>query len=262
MKSSLLTAFLFLFALSALSQEKSIDTLYYSFDGLLKEKEGLIATYKVVEQKDSLYFVTRYHYLTNTVIYNGSYSDKELTLREGHFVYYNDDEIRIKEENYSNNIENGVHLEYFPSGKLYFEENFKEGKFDGQVLAYYESGKLKRSDTFLDGKFVSGKCFSEDSVEIEHFVWFQEPQYTGGRSAMVNYLSKKVKVSNQAQRVVIRFVVTAFGEVEDVSVFESGGKEMDKAALKAVRNMPNWQPAIRDKTPIRYVYRLPISVAQ
>jgi TonB family protein len=56
--------------------------------------------------------------------------------------------------------------------------------------------------------------------------------------------------SGERVSVVVRFVVTEAGEVQDVSVVESGGKAVDEVVVAAVRSW-KFQPARKQGTPVK-----------
>jgi TonB family protein len=58
--------------------------------------------------------------------------------------------------------------------------------------------------------------------------------------------------SGERVSVVVRFLVTEAGEVEDVTVVESGGKAVDEVVVSAVRSW-RYQPARKQGTPVKVV---------
>ena len=121
------------------------------------------------------------------------------------------------------------------------------------------------------------------------------PQFNGGPSAMMQYLSQNVKYPTVAQdnsvqgRVVVSFVVKSDGSVADPQVVyngtkftpvkpaegehkdvkikssvtpeeEAAGKEaLAQEALRVVSSMPAWTPGKKDGKPVNVKYNIPIS---
>ena len=121
------------------------------------------------------------------------------------------------------------------------------------------------------------------------------PQFNGGPSAMMQYLSQSVKYPAAARdnsvqgRVVVSFIVKADGSVADAQVVyngtkftpvkpaegehkdvkikssvtpeeEAAGKEaLAQEALRVVSSMPAWTPGKKDGKPVNVKYNIPIS---
>lgn len=76
----------------------------------------------------------------------------------------------------------------------------------------------------------------------------QMPSYPGGEAQMQRFIQTNLRYPVKAQeakvqgRVVIRFVVTETGEIEDVSIARSLSAECDAEAMRVVKAMPKWSP--------------------
>ena len=86
------------------------------------------------------------------------------------------------------------------------------------------------------------------------------PEYPGGMSAMVEFLSKNVKYPKDAAkqkvegRVLVWFVVETDGSLTDVKVVPS----LDAEAVRVVKTMPKWTPGKHNDQPVRVRFALPI----
>ncbi|MBI1317098.1 TonB family protein [bacterium] len=60
-------------------------------------------------------------------------------------------------------------------------------------------------------------------------------------------------------KVYVDFVVEKDGRITQVKVAKSTHKLLDKEAVRVVRSMPNWEPAINDGRPVRMHFTVPIS---
>lgn len=91
------------------------------------------------------------------------------------------------------------------------------------------------------------------------------PMYPGGSSALFQYLSQNVHypekcVKNGIQgRVVIGIIIGTDGYIKDTWVVNSVDPDLDKEALRVVKNMPKWIPANDNGNPIRIKYTIPIT---
>jgi protein TonB len=105
----------------------------------------------------------------------------------------------------------------------------------------------------------------EEKIEpIETFVE-EEAEYLGGYAAMMKYIQThlvypetEIEMGTQG-RVTLRFVVEKDGQVSNVSVVKGLSPECDKAAVKVVRDMPNWKPGKNGGRAVRQWCTLPIN---
>lgn len=101
------------------------------------------------------------------------------------------------------------------------------------------------------------------------------PSFPGGDSALINYVARHIVYPQEAVaqkiegRVLVHFVVTCSGALEQIEIKNSIHPLLDAEALRVVREMPNWLPGklnngklvhVRMGLPIRFV--LPQSVEE
>ena len=90
------------------------------------------------------------------------------------------------------------------------------------------------------------------------------PQYTGGESAMMKYVSENIKYPEKAKddgiqgRVFISFVVEKDGSVSNVKVVRGIGGGCDEEAARVIAGMPKWQPGMQKGKPVRVNYMMPV----
>ena len=90
------------------------------------------------------------------------------------------------------------------------------------------------------------------------------PEFPGGESAMMAYLSENIVYPASAMmgriegRSIIRFVVTDKGKVEDVEVIRSLHPACDEESIRVVKSMPDWTPGKQDGKPVHVYYTIPI----
>lgn len=90
------------------------------------------------------------------------------------------------------------------------------------------------------------------------------PEYPGGVSAMVEFLSKNVKYPKDAAkqkvegRVLVWFVVETDGSLTDVKVAKKVFPSLDAEAVRMVKTMPKWTPGKHNDQPVRVRFALPI----
>ena len=112
------------------------------------------------------------------------------------------------------------------------------------------------------------KALVTDSVDEE--VIFIEvdpmPEFPGGQKALFDYLSFNTHYPKQAYRkgiqgrVVCQFVVKKDGKISKVKVVRSAGdKSLDREAIRVIRSMPKWKPAMYQGKPVSVKYTVPVT---
>ena len=76
------------------------------------------------------------------------------------------------------------------------------------------------------------------------------PQFPGGDAALINFLNANVKYPPQAAqdkiegKVIVQFMVKKTGKIDDVKVLRSVHKDLDDEAVRVVKMMPDFIPAM------------------
>jgi periplasmic protein TonB len=60
--------------------------------------------------------------------------------------------------------------------------------------------------------------------------------------------------------VVLKLVIDKTGKVADITVMQSVFPSLDSEAMRVVRSLPAWQPALKDGKPVNSYYTLPFTV--
>lgn len=96
------------------------------------------------------------------------------------------------------------------------------------------------------GTDISGE--SEFNEEI--FKDVDKPaEFPGGQPAQMKWLSQKLKYPKAAEmndvqgRVIVKFIVDKDGHVRNPQIVKGVDSDLDREALRIVKNMPDWQPA-------------------
>lgn len=91
------------------------------------------------------------------------------------------------------------------------------------------------------------------------------PQFPGGDSAMVAYITNNVhypqteKEKGIQGKVFVGFIVEKDGSISNVEVKRGIGEGCDAEAVRVVENMPNWIPGKQKGEPVRVSFMLPIN---
>ncbi|MFV0536489.1 MAG: TonB family protein [Dysgonomonas sp.] len=90
------------------------------------------------------------------------------------------------------------------------------------------------------------------------------PSFKGGEVAMRNFIHRNLRYPKEAQknqiegRVVIRFIVSEDGKIEEPEVVSGIDAECDDEALRVINAMPKWNPGVHEGKPVAVYFNLPI----
>ncbi len=91
------------------------------------------------------------------------------------------------------------------------------------------------------------------------------PGFPNGEEAFYKYLTENIRYPEKAKdagiqgRVVIGFVVMDDGSIVNVEVVRGIGGGCDEEAVRVVKAMPKWKPAVYNGKPVNVHYSLPIT---
>jgi len=108
---------------------------------------------------------------------------------------------------------------------------------------------------------VENPIIEDDSI---HFNPESLPRFPGGHSEFLRYLSETLEYPELASKnrisgtVYIRFVLEKNGHVSNIRVERGVAGGCTEEAVRAVENMPAWEPARQWTKPVRYELVLPI----
>lgn len=81
----------------------------------------------------------------------------------------------------------------------------------------------------------------------------------------MNYLTDSLKYPESARkahiqgRVIVQFLVTKTGEITDVEVVRPVEETLNAEALRLIKGMPKWTPAVKDGEKVDVKYTLPVT---
>lgn len=90
----------------------------------------------------------------------------------------------------------------------------------------------------------------------------RQPQFPGGNRAMTDYLEaniKRMKRGSKEARVTVQFVVNTDGSLSKLKVTGSTDSRFNGKALRLVRRMPRWEPAIQNGKSVRVKHSIPVT---
>lgn len=91
------------------------------------------------------------------------------------------------------------------------------------------------------------------------------PSFPGGEQEMFRYIFENINYPPEAKKlgiqgkVVVRFVVTAEGRINDVAVVRGVHPLLDAEAVRVVSMMPDWSPGLMGDTPVNVRFSIPVT---
>lgn len=93
----------------------------------------------------------------------------------------------------------------------------------------------------------------------------QQPEFPGGTQAMYKWLNDHINYPAVAAeegvqgKVIVEFIVSKTGAVENVRVLRGRHPALDKEAVRVVKAMPKWNPGRNNSNPVKVTYTLPVT---
>lgn len=112
-------------------------------------------------------------------------------------------------------------------------------------------------------KLLKGGAIFKDKIHQKQ-TEDRGPLYPGGDAARTEYIIANTPYPEDAKNskiegtVYVQFLIESTGKVTNVKVIKGVSPSIDKVALEAVKNMPDWLPAIKGNKPISYEMAMPI----
>lgn len=91
------------------------------------------------------------------------------------------------------------------------------------------------------------------------------PEFPGGMTGLMQYLSKNVKYPADARakgiqgRVVVSVIVNTKGKATNATIAQGASPSLDAEALRVAGTMPDWTPGTKDGKPVNVRYSFPIT---
>lgn len=91
------------------------------------------------------------------------------------------------------------------------------------------------------------------------------PEFPGGHSAFIKFLSRNLKYPGIAVekgiegKVLISFIIEKNGRLSNIKILRGIGYGCDEEAIRVLEKSPEWKPGIQNKQKVRVAYTLPIN---
>ena len=104
----------------------------------------------------------------------------------------------------------------------------------------------------------------KEEKEVPYQAVEQMPQFPGGDAELMKYIQDHLKypviaAENGIQgRVIVRFVVSKTGEIQDVTVLRGVDSSLDKEAVRVIKSMPKWIPGKQNGNNVAVYFTVPV----
>ena len=140
---------------------------------------------------------------------------------------------------------------------IFFSGAFAQGSNNADTTKTNKTVKESTKSSLFKkkSKTKTGKVFKD--VEVM-------PQYPGGASSMINYLSRNIKLPKQgcfSGPVYATFVINEQGDVTDARIKRGISCDYDVEVLRVVRSMPQWTPGTQRGVPVKVQFTIPVRIS-
>ncbi len=221
------------------------------------------------------------------LFYNGAFGKPE----EEQITVNTEVEITTFEDEFEEEIEENETFELPPEPEEIItpEEVANEQQVTAILVTedenFEEEKQVKNQDEVLDNASMIGQVDVTEGVEdlnktriidqviveekpVEEITYNvatveQQPEFPGVQ-AMYKWLSEHINYPAVAAeegisgRVIIEFVVSKTGAIENVKIARGRHPALDKEALRVVKAMPNWNPGRNNGVAVKVTYTLPV----
>lgn len=116
---------------------------------------------------------------------------------------------------------------------------------------------------FSTFSFLKAQSLSNDDSEILTFAE-QMPEYPNGMDSMMRFIQKNLSYPDKAKKdsiqgkIIVQFVVSKTGAIEDIKIIKSLSKESDEEVMRVVSIMPRWNPGKQNGKAVSVRFVLPV----
>lgn len=183
------------------------------------------------------------------------FNNNNQILRQKHFYYKNPEK----------QIRHGKYQIWDSMGIISKQINFYDGKYDGSLKTYWNNGQLKRDELYRLDSLLSGNCYDSSGQIIEHFPFIIYSNYKGGQAAMMAFINKNVRYTEDALKngiegtVKIKFTVNKDGTISNLTITDAPCKSLGDEGLRVIQlTEGNWTPEYIDGIPVSVNMMVPL----
>ncbi len=163
--------------------------------------------------------------------------------------------------------EDSLEIEGFEEETQNPPDTFPEISSLGLILEYDSSTTTQPTEhnPLSDSLSATAVDNEDELIEGEIFIIVEkEAEFPGGIDALQKYIAENINYPEEAQKngitgtVFIKFIVEKDGSISQPHIIREIGGGCGNEALRVVKNMPKWRPAIQSGKSVRMEFLLPI----
>ncbi|MHA2101125.1 MAG: TonB family protein [Candidatus Kariarchaeaceae archaeon] len=179
----------------------------------------------------------------------------------GHFTvkdYYSDGVYQMigDYQSFDPEIEDGDFLFFHSNGQISHKGCYKNGELVGDWSIYNRDGELIDKINY-DFDINETNKPSHETGEIDVVAEFAGIDLTAYLTSEIVYPPRAYKYYVQG-KVHVQFMINVDGSISNALVVRGLDKDLDKEALRIIRNMPDWKTARKDGEPVPMSYTCPV----
>jgi protein TonB len=148
-----------------------------------------------------------------------------------------------------------------PTQEQLHEAVISTNNIDGEASLNLNPIEIQEETSGIKGSSASAEDMELHTLDgIENY-----PEFPGGHSAFIKFLSRNLKYpANAVERgiegkVLISFIIEKNGRLSNIKILRGIGYGCDEEAIRVLEKSPEWKPGIQNKQKVRVAYTLPIN---
>lgn len=131
------------------------------------------------------------------------------------------------------------------------------------IIAAQAAAQTPSSQVKVVDDPITNNTDNSDSDKV-YMVCEKMPEYPGGSAQLHADVKSLLKYPKKARkkkiegRVIVQFVIEKDGSIGEVKVVRGKDSELDKEAVRIIKNLKPFTPGMMGDTPVRVWYSLPI----
>lgn len=188
-----------------------------------------------------------------------------------HVWDYNSKNILVTESIYSDtNFTTKLFChKYFNETKKYLEQTrcYEGGRLHGYFVSYDEKGDTTDYDIYEHGTAIKSWSLhpEEEAKLVAQLMKNESPaEFPGGEKVWNKYLADNLRMpkalenENIKGELILKFVITITGKVDNVEVVKSLNTLLDTEAVRVIKESPKWRPAKQNGKKVQATRTQPI----
>jgi len=145
-------------------------------------------------------------------------------------------------------IENGIFKFYDKKGNLYRQVEYINGELFGEMILFSKGIQTEKVDYNFSYEVDDNNLPTENLDKVDSEMANNMPTFKGGDVELRMYIALNTiypplaKKYNKKGQVLVAFTIDDNGQISDIRIVKSVYKELDKEAIRVIKNCPSWNP--------------------